>query len=103
MLATALLLLDEYPLLTVSTETPSHPLCVTVVPYSSSSTGAPPERIFEYLCFFLCLPVVCWFKRMGSITPQEGLVYRRFSRFEEARFDRSWTTCPTSTKYRYKR
>ena len=46
------------------------------------------------------IAVVCWFKRMGSITPQEGLVYRRFSRFEEARFDRSWTTCPTSTKYR---
>jgi hypothetical protein len=49
----------------------------------------------------LGITVVCWFKRMGSITPQEGLVYRRISRFEEARFDRSWTTCPTSTKYRY--
>jgi hypothetical protein len=30
----------------------------------------------------------------------EGPVYRRISRFEKARFDRSWTTCPTSTKYR---
>ena len=50
----ALLLLDEYPLLTVSTESSSHPLCVTVAAYSSSSTGAPPERIFLSICAFFC-------------------------------------------------
>ena len=50
------MLLDEYPLLTVSPESSSYPVCITVAAYSSSSTGAPPERtFFEYLCFFLCL------------------------------------------------
>src|SRR5215217_6930251 len=52
------MLLDEYPLLTVSPESSSYPLCITVAAYSSSSTGAPPERtFFEYLCLFLCLQV----------------------------------------------
>src|SRR5215212_7743304 len=42
------------------------------------------------------LTVVCWFKRTGSITLQEGPVYGRISRIEEAFIDRSWTTYPTS-------
>src|SRR5215216_6737663 len=47
------------------------------------------------------LSVVCWFKKKGSVTPQEGPVYDRISRIEQAYFNRSWTTCPTSTNHRY--
>jgi hypothetical protein len=46
MLATALLLLDEYPLLTVSPESSSYSFCITVAPYSSSSTGATQSGLF---------------------------------------------------------
>jgi hypothetical protein len=46
--------LDEYPPLTVSTESSSYPLCIIVAPYSSSSIGAPPERTFLSVCAFFC-------------------------------------------------
>ena len=46
MLATCLLLLDEYPLLSVSPESSSYPMCIMVAPYSSSSIGATQSGLF---------------------------------------------------------
>jgi hypothetical protein len=42
-----------------------------------------PQQLTRFL-----LPVVCWFKTKGSITPQEAPVLGRISKIEQAHFER---------------